>query len=386
MTQYTILIVDNSPVLRRLLERRLTLEGYGVLQAVDGREAIRVVQKKLPDLVLMDGELPTIDGFSACEYIKRQDTIQHIPILLLTQNAEEEYIDRAFFAGADDFLTKPIQWNTLKNRILYQLNQQFLIQRLESQTDELKAAKAGAEAANQAKSSFLANMSHELRTPMHGILSYARFGLKRINKAPKEKLEEYFREIEDSGKRLLLLLNEILDLAKLESGKMNYDFQNENIVEEVNSVLYEFAGLAEDKQIRFVTEAPKSPVIVHFDRLRIGQVLRNLLSNALKFSNTGSEIHISVQEKVQDFTTVSERSVKIAISDRGTGIPDEELATVFSKYNQSSNTRADSGGTGLGLTISKQIVGDHNGAILAEHNPEGGAIFSFVLPVLEAEL
>jgi len=107
MTQYTILIVDDSPVLRRLLERRLTLEGYDILQAVNGLEAIKIVQEKLPDLVLMEGELPTMDGFSACEYIKQQDTFQHIPILLLTQNSEEEYMSLLIYSTGT---TRKVKW------------------------------------------------------------------------------------------------------------------------------------------------------------------------------------------------------------------------------------------------------------------------------------
>ena len=380
MENQLILIVDDSPVLRLLLETRLSRQGYEILQVNSAREALDLVEKQLPDLILMDALMQDLDGFETCRYLKQKDSFQNIPILLITQSDDEDSIDKAFLSGADDYLTKPVKWKTLINRILYQLNQQNLKNKLEQQAIELKLAKTEAEAASLAKSSFLANMSHELRTPMHGILSYARFGLKRFDNAPREKLEEYFQEIEDSGNRLLGLLNEILDLSRLSSGKMGYGFQTENIVEEVDSVLFEFAGAAAAKSIRLKKEIPDYPIMVDFDRNRITQVLRNLLSNAVKFSPKDSAIQIEVLPMPDTGSVADIKMVEISIRDRGVGIPEDELLIVFNQFIQSSKTKNEAGGMGLGLAICKQIIEDHFGSIQVQQNQGDGSVFSFVLP------
>ena len=380
MENKLILIVDESPVLKLLLETRLSSQGYKILQVKSASEAIKLVEKQLPDLILMDAQMQDSDGFETCRYLKQKDSFQNIPILLITQSDDESSIDKAFLSGADDYLTKPVKWKTLINRILYQLNQQILKSKLEQQAVKLELAKAEAEAASLAKSSFLANMSHELRTPMHGILSYARFGLKRINNVPREKLEEYFKEIEDSGNRLLQLLNEILDLSKLSSGKMGYEFQVQNIVDDVACVLFEFTGAAEKKNISLIKKIPDYPIMVDFDRKRITQVLRNLLSNAIKFSPKDSVVQIEVMAIPDTDSAVDIKMVEISIRDRGVGVPVEELRIIFNMFIQSSKTKKEVGGMGLGLAICKQIIEDHFGSIRVQQNLEGGSVFSFILP------
>jgi len=255
-----------------------------------------------------------------------------------------------------------------------------VIGKLKEQTRELELARIAAEVATHAKSEFLANMSHELHTPMHGILSYARFGLKRINTASREKLEEFFHEIEDSGNRLDGLLNDLLELAGLEAGKVDYDLRTGNIVDEVETVFDELAYLAEDKQIRLVKDVPKRPVMVNIDRLRIGRVLRTLVLNAIKFSNAGGEIEIIVHDASSAMGAMDDKRVEVAIRDQGIGIPEKELSRVFDKFLHNSMTLGKSYGTAMGLSICKQIIEDHEGEIQARQNPEGGAIFSFVLP------
>ena len=233
-----------------------------------------------------------------------------------------------------------------------------------------------AELANRAKTEFLANMSHELRTPMHAILSYAQFGLHRIDKVPREKLQEYFREIKDSGDRLILLLNDLLDLAKLEAGSMSYTMEQRNIVDTVNRVVTEFKAAAEEQGITLELSAPDEPGIGWFDDARIGQVIGNLLSNALKFTENGKSILITVDRILRS----PDNHIKVTVSDQGIGIPQEELKTIFDKFIQSSSTKSGAGGTGLGLSICGQIIQAHHGRIWAENNRKGGATFSFIFP------
>ena len=247
---------------------------------------------------------------------------------------------------------------------------------LEKLAGEAVAARDAAEFANRAKTEFLANMSHELRTPMHGILSYAQFGIKRIGRVPPEKLLEYFTEIDACGERLMALLNDLLDLAKLESGKMEYIHQLNDIEEQIDIVLAEFMPIAEEKQFHIDKQIRSECRYLLFDRDRIDQVLRNLLSNAVKFSKPGGRILFATCTVFEN----DQRFLKVTVKDQGIGLPEDELDAIFDKFIQSSETKTGSGGTGLGLAICRQIISDHDGRIWAENNTDGGAVFSFILP------
>ena len=238
---------------------------------------------------------------------------------------------------------------------------------------ELLIAKGEAEAANQFKSEFLANMSHELRTPLHSILSFASFGIKKYTTAKPEKLLDYFSRIKQSGKTLLELLNDLLDLSKLESGKTTFVFEPTDLAILVKSVINELEPLLSERSLSIRHKAHKFDGQVMLDADKIKQVLRNLLDNAIKFSPEGGIIDVAI--------FLLENSVKVSVSDQGPGIPQNELKTVFDKFVQSSKTKTGAGGTGLGLAICQEIIVAHRGRIWAENRPEGGVILSFEIPV-----
>lgn len=233
-------------------------------------------------------------------------------------------------------------------------------------------------AANRSKSEFLANMSHELRTPMHGILGYARLGIKRSGSVPREKLNEYFDLIRQSGTRLMDLLNNVLDFAKLDVGKMCYNMSLNDLIPRIYQVTTEFNSVAVEKKLSFTVECNTTKAIAYFDHEKIIQVLRNILFNAIKFSNEGTEIRIHCQEIKQDTDTPR---LQISVFNTGASIPENELDTIFEKFIQSSATDTGAGGTGLGLAIARQIISDHNSSIWAENAPDGSTVFRFTLPV-----
>jgi len=248
---------------------------------------------------------------------------------------------------------------------------------VEERTRELIKARDDANAANIAKSQFLANMSHELRTPMHWILNYSSFAIKKLTKhgdGMDKELHHFVSEIKEGGTRLLKLLNNILDLSKMDAGKTVFDIAPNDIVQTINNSIVKFRNCADEKNITIGFSSSGEAIERNFDQEYIMQVMTNLLSNAIKFSPENQAIEVVVE--CSDVTTL------VSVADRGPGVPQDETEMIFDKFVQSSKTCSGAGGTGLGLAICKDIISSHNGRIWCSDNPNGnGSVFSFTLPV-----
>lgn len=273
---------------------------------------------------------------------------------------------------------------TLENEL--RQHHDHLQEMVTARTAELARAKESAERANQAKTEFLTNMSHELRTPLHAVLAFARLGHLRAGKAEAGKMREYFDLIRNSGNHLLELVNDLLDISRLETGNARLAFAAINLQERVSAVTTELSALLETRHLtcRVIDNAPGALVLG--DPQRIDQLLRNLIGNAIKFSAAGRTILVELATDSlptgRRQSDVGEReSLRVTVMDEGIGIPAEELETIFDKFIQSSLTADGSGGTGLGLAICREIVKAHRGIIRARNRPEGGAAFDVLLPL-----
>uniref|UniRef100_UPI0018ED2FC4 sensor histidine kinase n=1 Tax=Aquitalea sp. ASV11 TaxID=2795103 RepID=UPI0018ED2FC4 len=255
------------------------------------------------------------------------------------------------------------------------LYQDFSAQR--EMEDALRQAKTLAEENSRAKTEFLANMSHELRTPMHAILGFTEIGEARSRQLQDDKLAQYFQRIHSSGNRLLQLLNDLLDLAKMEVGKMDYHIAHYDLSHCLREACDEMTPLAGSRNIKIYLYCTPEKLTADIDPFRLGQVVRNLLSNAIKFSPDGEVIRVTA--RLQKDEQQGEQ-VMLCVENYGPGIPCDEIETIFDKFIQSSATKTGAGGTGLGLAICREIIQAHHGVIFAENLVPRGAAFTALLP------
>ncbi|RQO55845.1 PAS domain-containing sensor histidine kinase [Paucibacter sp. KBW04] len=234
-----------------------------------------------------------------------------------------------------------------------------------------REARDVAQEASRAKSEFVANMSHELRTPLQSILGFSELGLKRARE--NAVLVEMFGEIHASGQRMLALVNDLLDVAKIESSVGTFDLERTDLRGLIQPVLRELMPLMDRRQLRLDVDLPSQPLAAQVDPLRFQQVLRNVLANAIKFSPDGGVLSVHAE-------ALPDGESHISVADQGPGIPASELDKIFEAFVQSSQTKDGSGGTGLGLAICRKIVEVHGGRISAANQAEGGAIFHIYLP------
>lgn len=244
------------------------------------------------------------------------------------------------------------------------------------QTADLLQAKESAERANQLKSEFLTNMSHEFRTPLHGILSYARLAESRLGKVSPEKLADYLERIRQSGERLTSLVNDLLDLAKLEAGQQHFNCHGANLRVVVERVCADLHALSSSRKLQICHEVQTLCTVAWLDPQQIIHAVQNLLSNAIKFSPEGGTITLTYADGQVD----GQDALLFRVRDQGVGIPPGEEDKIFDKFIQSSATKTGAGGTGLGLAITREVMKGHKGRAQVRNHPEGGAEFELAIP------
>lgn len=293
-------------------------------------------------------------------FIKEQTTISNILSLIL-------------------FLTMLFIMRGANNIYLSNKTNFRLLMEAEDREKQLIKAKELAEVATKTQAEFLDNMSHELRTPLHGVLAFADVGIDKSKELSNDIFLKYFSKISESGERLKVLLDDLLDLRKIEEGKIELNLLNNDIYKIIMSCVTEQEAVISSHNITVDFKSFTNLPTILCDKGRLGQVVMNLLSNAIKYSPDGGQITIS--SKIDSNIKKYGEAAYISISDQGPGIPPDEHESIFNKFVQVKKQVSNAGGTGLGLAICKEIINEHKGSIWCENNDGPGVTFSFILPI-----
>lgn len=374
-----ILVVDDARANIIAIEHVLSDLDVDLIATTDPYEALTFTFKYDFALALIDVQMPRLDGYQAAEMMQSAEHSRQIPIVFVTANSlDESNVIRGYDVGAVDYITKPLNPYILKSKVNVFVDLYKHKNALSEMNHEIEAARVAAEDASKIKSQLLASMSSALKTPMHSIIGMTDMGVINIEKWDKARQVDNLREINNNSRSLLLLLNDIVDLSKLEAGLMAFDYSVNDMVTVVNDVVKSLKPLMHEKNINVEIESSHESVLVEFDVARMGQVILNLLSNAIKETPVSRVIKIQIFEKNDPDDTC--KVSRVSISDCGDGIPGAIMATLFDKFTQERGASDVSGG-GLGLAICKEIIDRHGGSIWAENGTESGAVLSFELPL-----
>jgi signal transduction histidine kinase len=380
-----ILVVDDDRDARTLVAKRLRKAGYEVTEAPNGEEAFRIMEGFIPDLVLTDIRMPVMDGLELARRLKESFSLQHVPVIFLSaKNSDEDVIEALKLGGG--YVTKPFSLEVLtakvgamlrlsleQRRVLRQAEQFHEVYLHEQQLMmELEEANKQLERLNAAKEEFLGMAAHDLRNPLTGVLNYAEFLVDNPDLS-EEQRKEFAGAIRQQAQQMILLINDILDISKIEAGKLDIKPAVQRMEGIVDACVPLQRSIAEKKSIRLLTDFASGLPEVQADANRVTQVLNNLLSNAVKFSRAGDAVTIRC--------VMRDGMVETQVVDTGQGIPEEDLPKLFGKFQQVS-TQATAGevGTGLGLAIVKKIVELHGGRVRVESRWGQGTTFAFTLP------
>jgi len=418
-----ILIVEDSQTQAMELIHILEGNGYTVEKAGNGIEAMEKVRESLPSLIVSDIVMPEMDGYQLCTVLKNDDVYKEIPFVLLTSLSDPKDVIKGLQAGADNFLTKPYSEKFLLSRIQYILanrelrktytsgmgieivfgGQNYFIssdriqildlllstyenaiqknselfeanQNLTEMRDELERKNFELQKLNMEKNKFLGMAAHDIRNPAGNILAYSMIVKDEIGPQIPEEYLEMITVIKDSSEFILSLLNELLDISIIESGKLLLNLSEMDICKVIERNLSLNKATAEKKRITLSFNYKGGIPTLTADKTKIDQVLNNLISNAIKFSHEASKVSISAE--------LLNQNILLLIKDEGQGIPEKEMDKLFKPFSRISvRSTAGERSTGLGLSIVKKIIDAHKGKVWVESEVGKGTTFFIEIPV-----
>jgi signal transduction histidine kinase len=362
----TVLVVEDDPDLCSAIVAALSEQfpDTQLFSAADGAKAWEILGRGDIDLLLTDIVIPAPDGLQLLRRVREDRALSDMYVVLMTGMASPEELFAALDHGADDCLLKPCRWGELIARVRAGLRRVGATHRHVVRAAELQQL-------YERHTEFLSTVSHEIRTPLSAILSAANVLLRYGNKRP-ESVERFAKVIHQEGRRLTRLINNLLDLAKIEAGQVEWHLAPTALEELVQQVQESFSALAGERHVGLEVVPWHEPMIVRLDRDKMTQVLVNLLSNSIKHSPDGAAVHLRYRPS-------DNGGVRLEVEDEGEGIPAGHEEQIFERFQQ-LDSGEERGGSGLGLTISRQIVEHHGGRIWAEPGRACGALFVVELP------
>jgi two-component system sensor histidine kinase/response regulator len=363
-----ILIIDDDKIIVEILTQSLTLAGYAVTSALDGEEGLALARQLKPDLVLLDVMMPKMDGYAVCRQIKRDQETQLIPVIILTALTDRDDKLKALEVGADEFIRKPPDRQELLIRIRSLLKTKKLHQQVEASYLELRALE-------EAKNNLTSMIVHDMRGPLTSIMGGLKILLDRQNQLDPDARETLITASLLSTRRLMTMVEAMLDLQRLESGQLPVRPQPVVLGRLIDESVQAVRPLlqADGVQIDVKADQPVSPVLL--DNQLLTRVVNNLLFNAIKFSPEGGRIGIWTQH--------NGKWLLVNIADQGPGVPKEHREQIFDKYARLQTGKRDTG-IGLGLAFCKLAVEAMKGRIWVEDVPRAGALFRVALPMVRA--
>jgi DNA-binding response OmpR family regulator len=389
-----LLAVDDSLTYLEELGEQLRQEGHDVILAKSGEDALIVLAARPVDCILLDLIMPGLSGQETCQRIKQAPEWRDIPLVILTARDDRDAMIEAINAGADDYIAKSADFDVLKARLRAQLRRKHfedenrrirekLVRReaeisytraLEQANRELELAKEQAEQSSRFKSSFLANMSHELRTPLNAIIGFAELLYDGQVRPDMPEHKEFLGDILTSGRHLLQLINDVLDLSKVEAGKLEFHPEQVSPSNLVGEVLAILRTAASDKQIRIEVDIQSELGEIFVDPARLKQILYNYLSNALKFTPAGGLIQVRARSE-------GPGAFRLEVEDTGIGISDDDVGRLFAEFEQlDAGAAKKHAGTGLGLALTKRLAEAQGGSVGVRSTLGAGSTFHAVLP------
>ena len=380
-----ILVVDDEKEIRVFLNKALSrLGGFHVELAESGVEALQKLEKEPFDLVLTDLKMPKMDGLQLIAEIAKSKP-ETLTIMMTGHGTIDSALE-AMKLGASDYITKPLNLDETLVRLRKVLEERQRFVRLKDFADQLERANQELRKIDAMKSEFVSVASHELRTPLAAIKNAVQLMLSGKTGEINENQEKFLSMAERNINRLTNILNDLLNLSRIESGKIELKFENIELKAMIELTASSLRPHADGKSIQIEVEIPEQLPAVYGDQEKIEQILTNLIGNAIKFTPDGGKILISVKPLSHDKKEGYGNMVAISVKDTGIGIPAEHLDAIFEKFHQVERSLNRSvSGTGLGLAITKGLVEAHQGKILVESEVGNGSTFTFTLPISQGE-